>query len=164
MDIRAALKGQYHAALSMVRQAVERCPDELWLSDRHVNRTWRVAYHAVFYGHLYLMQTEAAFVPWEGHREESQFLGRLPWPPHDLPKPCEPFTRAEVLLYLDHVDGLVDPTLEAMDVGSQESGFWWYRMPKLPHLLLSIRHVQHHAGQLAERLRTEAGLGLDWTA
>jgi hypothetical protein len=164
MDIKAALKGQYHAALAMLRQAIDLCPDDLWLSERHVNRTWRVACHAVFYGHLYLMPSEADFVPWEDHREEVQFLGRLPWPPHDLPKPCEPYARTDVLRYLDHVDALVDPTLDGMDLGAAESGFWWYRMPKLHHLLLSIRHVQHHAGQLAERLRVEAGLGLDWKA
>ncbi|MCU0727587.1 MAG: DinB family protein [Planctomycetes bacterium] len=164
MDIKAALKGQYHAALAMLRAAVERCPDELWLSERHVNRTWRVAYHAVFYGHLYLMPSEADFAPWEGHREESQFLGRLPWPPHDLPKSGEPYARADVLRYLGRVDALVDPTLDRMDLGSADSGFWWYRMPKLDHLLLSVRHVQHHAGQLAERLRVEADVGLDWRA
>jgi hypothetical protein len=35
-------------------------------------------------------------------------------------------------------------------------------MPKLDHLILSIRHVQHHAGQLADRLRDGAGIGIGW--
>ena len=33
--VRAALKTQYHAALAMLRQAIELCPDAIWRSDEH---------------------------------------------------------------------------------------------------------------------------------
>jgi hypothetical protein len=36
-------------------------------------------------------------------------------------------------------------------------------MRKLDHEILSIRHLQHHAGQLADRLRREAGIGVRWS-
>ena len=108
------------------------------------------------------MPDEASFTPWEHHREEYPHLGNLPWPPHDPPNIGEPYTREDLLAYADVVDGLIDPTLAEVDLGASECGFWWYEMPKLDHELLSIRHVQHHAGQLADRLRTAAGLGVDW--
>ena len=164
MDVAAALKTQYHAALRMLREAIERCPDDLWTAEGYENATWHVAYHAAFYGHLYLMPDEEAFTPWERHREQYEFLGSLPWPPHDPPAIGEPYTREDVLAYVDHVDGLVNATIDATDLSAEACGFWWYELPKLDHLILSIRHVQHHAGQLAERVRRHAGQGVDWAA
>lgn len=82
---RDALKGQYHAGLRMLRQAIEVCPDDLWEGGDHPNQFWHVAYHGLFYTHLYLQPDEAAFTAWEGHRDEYQFLGTVPWPPYDPP-------------------------------------------------------------------------------
>jgi hypothetical protein len=162
MAVRDALRSQYHAALAMVRRAIERCPDEVWVDEEPVNAFWHLAYHALFYGHLYLMPDEASFTAWEKHRENHQFLGRLPWPPHDPVELGEPYSRDDLLAYCDHVDGLVDATLEEVDLDAESCGFWWYDLPKLDHEILSIRHVQHHAGQLADRLRSRAGVGVDW--
>jgi hypothetical protein len=50
MDIRSALKSQYHAALETLREAIEKCPDSMW--DEPADRSpafWRVAYHTLFY-------------------------------------------------------------------------------------------------------------------
>ena len=162
MDIRAALAGQYHAALAMLREATERCPDELWPSEDDGMPFWRIVYHALFYGHLYLVPNEAAFVPWEKHREEHQFLGNLPWPPHDPPKIGEPYTKAEMLEYAAILDARIDSTLDEVDLGADDCGFWWYEIPKLDHEILCVRHLQHHVGQLADRLRRRAGIGVRW--
>ncbi len=59
---RDALKGQYHAGLRMLRQAIEVCPDDLWEGGDHPNQFWHVAYHGLFYTHLYLQPDEAAFL------------------------------------------------------------------------------------------------------
>jgi hypothetical protein len=45
--LRQTLKSQYHASLAMLRDAVERCPDELWQAPGHVSAFWQVAYHKV---------------------------------------------------------------------------------------------------------------------
>jgi hypothetical protein len=164
MEIRVALKSQYHASLAMLRQVIGSCPDDLWTSEGFENRTWHVAYHALFYGHLYLMPDEESFTPWEKHREEHQYLGRLPWPPNDQPNLGEPYSKGEMIEYCDYLDGLVDPTLDEVDLAAETCGFWWYELPKLDHEILSVRHIQHHAGQLAERLRSHAGVGIDWRA
>jgi hypothetical protein len=162
MDVKAALATQYRAALGMLRDAVENCPDDLWTDPAPKNAFWHVAYHALFYAHLYLVPGEKAFEPWEGHRENHQFLGNLPWPPHDAPDLGEPYSRGQVLAYCDHLEALIDPVLETVDLASESSGFGWYEMPKLDHEILSIRHLQHHAGQLADRLRNHAGRGVGW--
>ena len=68
--LRTVLKSQYHASLAMLREAIERCPPEEWLSTKHKNAFWQVSYHALFFAHLYLQRDEAAFRLWEQHRGE----------------------------------------------------------------------------------------------
>ena len=63
MAVRDALKSQYHAALSMLRQTIERCPEDLWLDETPENAFWHVAYHALFYGHLFLVCVLLAYFP-----------------------------------------------------------------------------------------------------
>jgi hypothetical protein len=163
--LRGALKSQYHAALAMLREAVEQYPDDLWVSDQHVNAPWQIAYHALFFTHLYLQPEASAFRPWEGHQSEVQhedgIAGRAD-PSSDLALIPDPYTKAQVLAYLAVCDEMVDGAVDALDLRSPESGFHWYPIPKLEHQLVNLRHVQHHAAQLADRLRNEAGLGTRW--
>jgi hypothetical protein len=56
MDIQAALKAQYHAAMAMLKQAIEQCPDELWNGPGQAVPFWRVAYHALFFAHLFCLK------------------------------------------------------------------------------------------------------------
>ena len=43
-----------------------------------------------------------------------------------------------------------------------ESGFPWLPFGKLELQFYSIRHVQSHAGELAERLSAMHGIDIDW--
>lgn len=161
MNIQNALKSQYHAALAMLRETIQRCPDNLWTAGQEPRPFWRIAYHALFYTHLYLQPNEAAFQPWEKSREECQFLDRLPWHPHDMPKTFPPYSQQEILEYWRLCDAIVDESVDRLDLASQECGFPWYSMPKLDHQIMNIRHVQQHTGQLSEILN-QAGVDTDW--
>ena len=160
--IRAVLKTQYGAALAMLGQTIERCPDALWLDASYPNAYWHVAYHAAFFVHLYLHPDRESYRFWEKHRPEYQFLGTVPTPPHRPPNIGEPYTRSEVLEYVKLCEGLLDAAIDRMDLRASESGFPWYRMSKLEHQLVSLRHVQHHTAQLVDRLRTRHGIGSEW--
>jgi hypothetical protein len=162
ISIKPILKSQYHAGLAMLEQAIDRCPDSLWISRDHPNRFWHVAYHAIYVTHMYLQHDEAAFRPWEDHREDYQFLGPLPWPPHRLPNIGEPYTKAQILEYLHACKSMVDAAVDILNLDAPESGFWWYKMPKLEHQIVNLRHLEHHTAQLADRLRQHAGVGIDW--
>lgn len=156
MDIRAALAGQYHAAYRMLRECVEKCPDDMWLGGTFPRTYWRIAYHAVFYGHLYLGQGEATFVPWAKQRQHAEEL----WLEDAVE--VEVLSRQEVMEYIDHVRSLVDPTLATLDLDTSDSGFPWYpRITKLEHEILSIRHIQGHVGQLSELLMAQ-GIETSW--
>lgn len=82
------LKSQYHASLAMLREAIERCPDTTWYDQTPTNTFWQVAYHTLFFAHLYLQPTEATFVPWVRHQADNQNPDGIPGPPDpasDLP-------------------------------------------------------------------------------
>lgn len=162
IDIKKVLAAQYHASLSMLRCAIARCPDELWAEASYTNRFWHIAYHTLFYTHLYLQKDEASFVPWEHARSEYESLGPLPYPPHRMPRIEEPYTKAELLEYWAFCDAIVDDAMKALDLDAEECGFWWYKMSKLEHQLNNIRHIQHHGAQLIDRLRAKANIGVDW--
>jgi hypothetical protein len=165
--VRAALKGQYHAALAMLRQAVELCPDQLWLDETPRNAFWRVAYHALFFVHLYLMDQPEDFVPWDGHQGDVQQPDGIAGPPDpesSLPVSPEPYSKAEVLAYWDICDGMVDDRVDAMDLGSATSGFYWYPISKLEHQIVNVRHTAHHAAQLADRVRAARDVGVKWVS
>ena len=163
--IRRALKSQYRAALAMLGQAIRLCPEEVWEAREHKNAFWQVAYHTLFFAHFYIQPDEAAFRPWKGHRAGSQYPDAIAGPPDpesDLPLLPEPYSRAEVLDYWRFCEGMVDDAVDALDVLGRESGFSWYPIPKLDHQLVNIRHIQHGAAQLADRLRAAADAGIDW--
>jgi hypothetical protein len=161
MDIKGVIKSQYLAALAMLRQAIARCPESLWDDGADKNRFWHVAYHALFYTHLYLQDREEDFRPWAKHRKDHNFLGPVPWPPHDVPQIGEPYTQEEILAYYAICEQQVRERVGALDLEAG-SGFSWLPFGKLELQFYNIRHLQQHTGELMERLGARAGVDIDW--
>jgi hypothetical protein len=163
--VRSALKAQYHAALAMLKETIQGYPQDAWSSDEHLNAPWQIAYHTLFFTHLYLQPNDAAFRPWGGHQEDVQHPDGLSGPPHPdstLPLLPRPYTKAEVLEYWSDCDEMVDGAVDHLDLHSPESGFYWYKVPKLEHQLINLRHLQHGAAQLADRVRAAANAPTRW--
>ena len=99
---------------------------------------------------MYVQSEEAAFRLWEKHRGEGDGIEG------------DPYTQAEALEYWEFCDRMVDDAVDALDLDRTESGFGWYRMSKLEHQFVNIRHIQHHGGQLIDRVRSadHVGIGL----
>jgi hypothetical protein len=100
MDYSQIIISQYLAALEMLKQTITKCPESIWNSPSDKTKFWHIAYHALFYTHLYLQNSEADFTPWAKHRDEYQFIGQLPWPPHSPPHIGEPYDKDRLLEYL----------------------------------------------------------------
>lgn len=165
-ELRAIIRSQYHAALAMLRDAIERCPEDLWESHDYPNAFWQIAYHSVFFGHLYLFRNVTSFRPWPQHQGKVQHEDGLAGPSDpksSLPLLPTPYSKAEVLEYWSLCDSMVDSAVNALDLQSPDCGFHWYKnTSKLEHQFISIRHIQHHAAQLADRLRSKADAGTRW--
>ena len=163
--IREILKSQYHASLAMLRESIELCPDDLWTSTVFTNAFWQVAYHTLYFGHAYVGAGQDAFVPWEHHQADNQNPDGIPGPPDQdstLPLIPRPYTKAQVLAYWQFLDDNVGAFVDALEIFSPECGFPRYRVPKLEHQMVNLRHIQHGAAQLANRLRLKLDIGVKW--
>ncbi len=150
MDYQYIICSQYLASLEMLKQTIEQCPDALWDDANDKNKFWHVAYHALFYTHLYLQPTEQDFKPWAKQRKA-----------HDLSLPADPYSKEEVLEYLAFCQQQVIDLVPQLDFDA-ESGFDWLHMNKAELQIYTIRHLQQHVGELMERLGSRAGIDVDW--
>ncbi len=161
MDISKTLVSQFHAALSMMEQTVNRCPDALWDQEGEANPFWRVAYHALFFVNLYLQPNEEDLTLWNGAREGYQFLGPTPWPPHEQPSADQPYSRDEILEFIEFCRAEMKRIVPTTDLGAP-SGFHWLPFDKLELQIYNIRHLQQHVGDLSTLLLTQANLEINW--
>lgn len=146
MDIKQVIQSQYLAALAMFKQVVVNCPQSVWDFPGDKFKFWSKSYHVLFYVHLYLQDAEKDFVPWEKHHD----------PDGDIP-----FTKDEVLEYLEFVKKQVIERVPATDLEAA-SGFHWYPVNKLELQFINIRHIQQHTGELYESLGTRENIELGW--
>jgi hypothetical protein len=157
MDAKQAIKSQYLAAIEMLKQAIERCPEDMWDAAAEKNKFWLVAYHALFYIHLYLQKNIQDFKPWSKHQDGAQRPGAVP------EKPFAIYTREEMLDYLAICQAQVAEQTASLDLEAS-SGFEWLPFNKLELQFYNIRHLQQHVGELFERLGARTGIELDWVS
>lgn len=159
MELKLALEGQFRAGLEQVRQCIERCPDDLWSEGKHPRTFWRIAYHTLYFTHLYFMPLREDFIGFERHQDQAYCL----WDDDSegLPPVETTYSREEMLGYLQHILDGMHGWLAAIDLESEDSGFYWYRIPKLDHILVNLRHLGIHTGQMQELLYSR-GIDLDW--
>jgi hypothetical protein len=160
------LWNQFGAAIDMLGNAMRACPDEVWSdpskkpewADNDVVGFWYVAYHTLFFLDLYLSGSAEGFAPPAPFNlDEMDPRGLLPE---------HPFTKDELLAYLEHcrtkcqttIEGLTEERAhERVVVGRRDFSF-------AESLVYTMRHVQHHAAQLNLILRQKAGSAPRWVA
>jgi hypothetical protein len=119
MDIQSALKSQYHAALKTLRDEIEKCPEAMWNDPADGFATfWRVVYHALFFTDFYSLQDQKDFMPWSRARTEAHQLGMVPWEKGRDPKPCEPYTKQDLLEYWQVCDAVRISVVQNADAGA----------------------------------------------
>jgi hypothetical protein len=159
--IQLQLVRQYRAALAMLKQAIETCPEELWLDAKPRNKYWHIAYHALFYAHFYVQASDKDFVPWAKHQQDANFLGARPGAPKEPQAVIEPYSREDLLEYAEFCRNEVSAKVP-LDNLDGPSGFYWLPFDRLELHLYNLRHLAHHTGQLADRLRNATGKGVGW--
>lgn len=154
------IAGQYKAALQMLIDVAGKCPDSQWNDTDDEVAFWRIVYHSLYYTSLYLSDSPAAFTPWEKHIANYNSLGTHT---HDN-KPVvisQVYPKADLLAYaeilLNNCENEVDRT-----VLEEGTGFDWLPISRLGLHIYNIRHIQHHTGQLIERLHRLGLKGFRW--
>ena len=162
--IRQTYRRQYGAALAMLADCITRCEPAGWEAPVGSIPFWHVAYHALFYADLYLSPRENEFERRPFHQENSQFFGRLPFPPHTPVTLERIYDRQTLLAYVPHCLAKLDLSLasETEATLAGESGFPSLPIPRGELHIYNIRHIQHHTGQLSATLVREQGAGAGW--
>ena len=146
MDAQKAIHSQYLSSLAMLKQAIIKCPPSLWDSPKDKNSSWFIAYHALYFTHLYLQPTRRDFVRWRGHGK---------------PATAAALSKQEILEYLAYVEREVAQRIPGIDLEAP-SGFHELHVDKLELQMVTIRHIQQHTGELYERLGARANVKLTW--
>lgn len=145
------LWNQLGAAIDMLDNAIEACPDDLWSdpskrpawNPEGVVGFWYLPYHTLFFLDLQL---------------SGELEGFAPPAPFDLRElsedglPDRPYTKDEVRMYVKHCREKGRAVLADL---TPDRPCHWGSM-ELTHaelLLYTMRHVQHHAAQLNLLLR-----------
>lgn len=157
--LKTSLWQQFGAAIDMLDDAINLCPDQLWTAviwkdpdDVRYGQFWFVAYHTLFWLDLYLTGASEGFTP------PAPFIrGKLPE---------RPYTKDQIRTYLDQCRKKCQSTIEALtdDRACQHCKFDWYEASFLELLIYTMRHVQEHATHLNLLLGQHDVPGVDWVA
>lgn len=171
LDVIPILRSQFRAALLMLEQCIERCPEGLWDAQVAKYPVWQVVHHVLSFVDCYLSPSDQAFIALMASRAAAREADGTPAfnpQPAGIAElaeeyPSRRFSRDEMLTYVrlgrEKADAVLAAETDAALTGP--SGFPRLPFPRLELHLYNLRHIQHHAGQLSAVLRRE-GIDTDW--
>ena len=142
--INDGLVRQFTSSWKMLRQAIEKVPDDHWFKG---TKNWvfaRGVFHIIQTADFYLQNTPEGF-DWKKR------LGNLDWETSDP----EAFpSKDEQLTYLNEIETQISSVLQTMkDVELlDKDGFHWFNSI-LEKFIYLLRHNMHHIGELGQMLR-----------
>ena len=153
---REALWEQFGGSLAMLERAIDACPESVWTGAAGSRTFWHLAYHTLFFTDVNFSGTTDGFSP------PAPFtLTELD--PRDV-RPERTYTKAELLEYARYVREKGRATIESLtDLEAVRAiELPWLRIKFGELMLYSLRHVQHHTGQLNLVLRQSGIEAPDW--
>ncbi len=163
--IAGILVSQYKAALYMFRQAIEKVPADEWNTNEYKNPHWQIAYHTIWTTKFYLGPNPESLMPWPGSIAGAEHLGgKEEW---ENPEPGVVVagyqSKEEIISFIENTEAILNQSVEALPF-EEYTGFDWYPYTRFEFHINNIRHIQHHAGQIIERLKAKGFSGFHWAA
>ena len=155
---RSAIRQQFHAAIDMLANAIEACPDSVWLGEGR-GAFWYLAFHTLFFVDLYHSPVG-----------EDQFQPPPPFDKGELEDavvlPEIAYSKDQLLSYLNHCRRKLEAVMAGMteDWATASCPFDYRAMSNGELLLYNMRHVQHHAAQLNLLLRQKTASAPRWVS
>ena len=142
-----AVTGQFGAAIDMLERGIHACPEPLWGDRTRYPEYWYIVFHVLFWLDCYLSESPDGFAPPAPFGlEEMDPAGVLP---------PRVYTKEELLAYLAHGRAKMQRRLAGLSAEQaartdphSRAGLSVGEMQ-----MYSLRHVQHHVGQLYLILR-----------
>ena len=150
MDIKyfkEILWSQFGAAIDMLENAMQACPNEHWGKHKHHTEFWYITFHTLWWLDLYLSKSVDVFQPPKPYTlDELDPAGLLPE---------RIYTKEELQKYLEYGRKKSKSTIKALTdaIVKERCGFEWIEGNIAELYLYNLRHVQHHAAQLNLILR-----------
>lgn len=157
------LISQYKASLGMLRNALDKIPDEQWINEDYSNPNWQIAYHILWGANFYLEANPESYTPFENAIEGAESLGGFQdWENPEQGVVVEGVhTKDELLSFIKDIEDNLRQRIEKLPL-QENSGFEWYPYSRLELHINSIRHIQHHTAQIIERLKAKGIMGFSW--
>jgi DinB superfamily len=155
--LKAILWHQFGAAIDMLENAIEACPDDVWSDGASLNEFWYMSFHTLFWLDLYLSDSLIGFAP------PAPFTLDELNPAGILPERV--YSKLELLGYLTHCREKCRAKIENLTTEKTHAlfeGFGWKDRTVLELLFDNMRHVQHHAAQLNLMLRQKTDAAPNW--
>lgn len=147
------LWSQFGASIDMLENAVAACPDGVWSTGSGFQDFWYIAYHTLFFLDFYLSESPEDYIPLTP-------FGLTELDPEGI-FPERVYTKAELLRYCHHCRSKCMAAIANLTTQKSNQRYEYGTVNlSIPELLLySMRHVQHHTGQLNLILRLKADMG-----
>ncbi len=134
--IKTEIWSQYGAALDMLENALVMCPDTLWDDE---NKFWYNAYHCLF------------FTDYDLSTDPGNFHPPAPYTMSEMDPsgimPERTYTKEELIAYLQHSRDKCRNLIK-QDIFNMRWNNGRRKYSMTEHLMHSMRHIQHHTGQL----------------
>ncbi|HEV8291181.1 MAG TPA: DinB family protein [Tepidisphaeraceae bacterium] len=140
----AILSSQFEAALCMMHHCIKACSEKDW-EGKIANATFRqVAYHTLFFVDLYLSASAESFELRDLHRLGGDERG---------PTVSRGLSKSQTLEYLSICRQKAKETLASETAETLQGPGGFRKFSRAELHIYSIRHIQHHTGQLSAYLR-----------
>ena len=145
------LRRHLEPTLEMLGQTINACPDELWDARDKGPPFWQYAYHALAGVDFWLSDSPKTFAFPSFHTREALI--------ESGETPAGALSRQQIEAYLEQVTAKSWALLDRLTPATllQETEFAGRPWTTADRILVQIRHVQHHVGQLNAALKGAVG-------
>jgi len=164
--LKELLAHQFEASLCTLNFAITRCPEANWCQNIAKWKFCQAAFHTVFFADVYLHPSDdvESIKGQPFHLEHKDIFRDY--------EEMEPrlqvllYEKPFVLSYLQFARRKAQETIsrESAEILAGPSGFAWRKCSRAELHVYNIRHIQHHAAQLALRLRLDTEVDVPWVS
>ena len=160
--VRSSLISQYAATLRTLEHCLEACSDQRWNAPVAAMTFDQVVFHALVFTDVYLGLELASLKEQEFHGRHQAEFGD--YEEFEQRPPVQRYSKSFVGDYLTHCLNKSNEVINAETEESLETspGFEWLPCSRLEVHVYNIRHLHHHAAQLAIHLRLQDDVSIPW--
>jgi hypothetical protein len=146
---------QYGACFDMLRDLIERCPEEVWNKQEEGVPFWQQVYHTLTAVDFYLSESPDASRKWISDDGQADELDKAS---------SVVLSREKMIEYLDFVAKKFEEFVKDLEAGGLDASnpFPWAGPTVAHRMFYNLRHAQHHLGWMASMLRRNGVEPADW--